>query len=118
VASLRAHRARQLEERFVAGLGWQDWGLVFATEIGTPLHRSDVLQTLHRHLAAAGLPPMRFHDLRHACASLLLAQGVDPRTIMATLGHSTIGQTMNVYTHVLPTLQRDAATRMDQVLGG
>jgi integrase len=61
---------------------------------------------------------MRFHDLRHACASLLLAQGVDPRTIMATLGHSTIGQTMDVYTHVLPTLQRDAATRMDQVLSG
>jgi integrase len=110
--------ARQIEDRFVAGAGWQDWGLVFATEVGTPLHRSDVLRALHRHLAAAGLPPMRFHDLRHACASLLLAQGVHPRVVMETLGHSTIGQTMDVYTHVLPTLQRDAATRMDEVLGG
>lgn len=118
VAVLRAHRARQLEDRFVAGPGWQEWGLVFATEIGTPLHRSDVLHALHRHLAAADLPTMRFHDLRHACASLLLAQGVHPRVVMETLGHSTIGQTMDTYTHVLPVLQRDAATRMDEVLGG
>jgi integrase len=117
VASLRAHRARQLEERFVAGAGWQDWNLVFATEIGTPLHRSDVLQTLHRHLAAASLPPMRFHDLRHACASLLLAQGVDSRTVMMVLGHSNIDQTA-IYTHVLPALARDAASLMDEVLGG
>jgi integrase len=118
VAALRAHRARQLEERLIAGAGWQDWGLVFATEIGSPLHRADVLRALHRHLAAAGLPPMRFHDLRHACASLLLAQGVHPRVVMETLGHSNIGQTMDTYTHVLPTLQRDAASRMDDVLGG
>ncbi len=61
---------------------------------------------------------MRFHDLRHACASLLLAQGVHPRVVMETLGHSNIGQTMDTYTHVLPTLQRETASRMDDVLGG
>ncbi len=118
VTVLRAHRTRQLAQRLAAGPLWEDWGLVFPTAVGTPLHRSDVLRTLHRHCAAAGLPPMRFHDLRHACASLLLAQGIHPRVVMETLGHSTIGLTMDVYTHVLPTLQREAAQSMDALLAG
>jgi integrase len=58
----------------------------------------------------------RFHDLRHSCASLLLAQGVHPRVVMETLGHSQIALTMNTYSHVLPPLQREAAVRMDEVL--
>ena len=59
---------------------------------------------------------MRFHDLRHACASLLLVQGVHPRVVMETLGHSQISLTMNTYSHVLPALQREAADRMEAVL--
>ncbi len=59
---------------------------------------------------------MRFHDLRHACASLLLAQGVHPRVVMETLGHSAIAVTMNVYSHVIPQLQRDAADQLDALL--
>jgi integrase len=59
---------------------------------------------------------MRFHDLRHACASLLLVQGVHPRVVMETLGHSQISLTMNTYSHVLPILQREAADRMEAVL--
>jgi integrase len=116
VGALRAHRTMQLEERLRAGEGWQDWGLVFATTVGTPLNRSDVLQAFRRHLEGAGLPRMRFLDLRHSCASLLLAQGVHPRVVMETLGHSTINVTMNVYSHVLPSLQREAAEQMDAVL--
>jgi integrase len=61
--------------------------------------------------------PVRFHDLRHTAATLLLAQGVDPRTIMETLGHSQISLTLNTYSHVLPALQRRAATEMDAILG-
>ncbi|RYD75936.1 MAG: site-specific integrase, partial [Verrucomicrobiaceae bacterium] len=68
-------------------------------------------------LSKAELPPMRFHDLRHTCATLLLAQGTDPRTIMETLGHSQITLTLNTYSHVLPSLQRDAADRMNMLLG-
>jgi integrase len=60
---------------------------------------------------------MRFNDLRHACASLLLDQGVHPRVVMETLGHSQISPTMNTYSHVLPALQRDAADKMEGVLG-
>lgn len=117
VGALRAHRTRQLEERLAAGEAWQDRGLLFTTTVGTPLNRSDILQAFRRHLTKAGLPRMRFQDLRHSCASLLLAQGVHPRVVMETLGHSTINVTMNVYSHVLPALQRDAAEQMEAVLG-
>ena len=64
----------------------------------------------------AGLPRQRFHDLRHACASLLLVQGVAPRVVMETLGHSQISLTMNTYSHVMPALGREAAERMDELL--
>jgi integrase len=59
---------------------------------------------------------MRFHDLRHSCASLLLAEGVSPRVIMETLGHSRISVTMDTYTHVMPALMRDAADAIDRTL--
>jgi integrase len=61
---------------------------------------------------------MRFHDLRHSCATLLLVQGVSPRVVMEILGHSQINVTMNTYSHVLPALQRDAAARLDELLTG
>ena len=68
--------------------------------------------------AAPGVPRVRFHDLRHTAATLLLAQGVDPRTIMETLGHSQISLTPNTYAHVLPALQADAAAKLDAILEG
>lgn len=70
----------------------------------------------HALLAEANLPRIRFHDLRHTAATLLLAQGVSPRTIMETLGHSQISLTMDTYSHALPSLQREAAERMNLVL--
>lgn len=77
---------------------------------------SDVTKRFQGLLAAAGSPRMRFHDLRHGAASLLLAQGVHPRVVMEILGHSTIDLTMNVYSHVIPELQRDAAQKMEAAL--
>jgi integrase len=68
-------------------------------------------------LATAGLPRRRFHDLRHGCATLLLAQGVSPRVVMDVLGHSAITLTLNTYSHVVPALQTEAARRMDTALG-
>ena len=73
---------------------------------------------LHRILEASGLPQITFHDPRHSCASLMLAQGVAPRVVMETLGHSDIRMTMNLYTHVAAELQGDAAARMERLLGG
>jgi integrase len=116
VAALKAHRARQREERMRAGAGWEESGLVFVTEIGTALDARNVTREFHALLQAAKLPRVRFHDLRHTAATLLLAQGVDPRTIMETLGHSQISLTLNTYAHVLPALQEEAANRIDAIL--
>lgn len=77
---------------------------MFATPIGLPLDGSMVSHALHRHLCRAGPRHQRFHDLRHACASLLLAEGVNPRVVMDILGHSQVSLTLNTYSHVIPSL--------------
>ena len=116
-AALQEHRKRQLAERLWAGSRWQEGDYLFTTSVGTPMIGSDVTRRFQALLRGAGLPAMRFHDLRHGAASLLLAQGVHPRVVMEMLGHSTITLTMNVYSHVIPDLQREAAERMEAVLG-
>jgi len=116
VGALRSQRRRQLEARLLAGDGWQDWNLVFTSAIGTPLEPSNVVHRLQHHLAEAGMPRQRFHDLRHYAASLLLAGGVSPRTIMGILGHSQISLTMNTYAHLSPSLERKAAYAIDRQL--
>ncbi len=116
VTRLKAHRKAQLKERLAAGGDWKDSGLVFTTTIGTALHARNVSREFKAMLKGAGLPAIRFHDLRHTAATLLLAQGVDPRTIMETLGHSQISLTLNTYSHVLPALQEQAAAKMNDAL--
>lgn len=117
VRPLKARRARQAQERLLAGLEWQDSELVFTNPNGGPLEPI----TLHREykelLEAARLPTeVRFHDLRHTAASLLLAQGVHLRVIMELLGHSSISLTANTYSHVMPAAMRDVADRMESIL--
>ena len=85
--------------------------LVFTTTIGTPLQPRTVVTQFHALVERAGLRRQRFHDLRHCCATLLLAQGVSLRVIMETLGHNQIGVSMNTYAHVIPALREDATAR-------
>lgn len=115
---LRDHQARQTKE--LEGLDHLPSGfaLVFTRPDGAPLDGTVVTHQFHRLLDRIGLPQRRFHDLRHSCATLLLAQGVSPRVVMEILGHSQIALTMNTYTHVLPELKHDAAERMDRVVRG
>jgi integrase len=113
IAALRAHRARQLEERLAAGDLWEEYGLVFTNATGKPMAEEVVARAFHRALRQAGLPDMRFYDLRHTCASLLHAQGVHMRVVMEILGHSQIAMTMNTYSHVTAQLERHAADQMD-----
>ena len=89
---------------------------MFTTAKGQPLCGYVVYARFKRILKAAGLPPQRFHDLRHATATLLLVQGVHPRVVMELLGHSEIGVTMNCYSHVLAELKREPANQMDALL--
>jgi integrase len=116
VAALRVQKDRQTFERVTAGEMWQEGGFVFTSTVGTPLNPSNVDKRLKSLLAEAGLPRQRFHDLRHCAASLLLAGGVAPRTIMGILGHSQISLTMNTYAHLSPALERDAANALEAVL--
>lgn len=116
VAALREHRARQVAERLRVGPAWDDGDLVFCTTIGTALDASNVTRAFQRHLAAAGIPRRRFHDLRHSAATLLMLQGVSARVVQEMLGHSSVTVTLGTYSHVLPALKREAADRMDDVL--
>jgi integrase len=115
---LRAHRGRQLLDRVAAGERWQDSGLVFTSRWGTPIHPENLGKVMRPYLEQAGCSPQRFHDLRHSCASLLLAQGVSPRVLMETLGHTRIGMTLDLYAHLYPEMRQEAADQMDRALSG
>ena len=116
IDALLEHRARQEQERQLAGTRWREGTFVFTTSIGTPLEGSTVTHRFQAALKTAGLRRIRFHDLRHSCATLLLAQGVHPRVIMDILGHSQIAVTMNLYAHVIPAMQKEVAAQMDAIL--
>ena len=117
VAALREHRQRQNEERLEYGPSWEDSGLVFPNHRGRPMAKENLLRRSFWPLVErAGVPRIRFHDLRHTCATLLLSEGVHPKVVQERLGHSSIAVTMDVYSHVMPTLQKDAAERLDRLL--
>lgn len=116
VTALRAHRTRQRMERLVAGQRWVDTGHVFATTVGTSIEAAAVTRAFHRALERAGLPHSRFHDLRHAAATFLLAQGFTLEDVKNLLGHSSIVLTSNTYGHVLEQRQQQVALGMDAVL--
>jgi integrase len=115
---LKVHRARQLEDQLAAGPAWNDRGFVFATRIGTPVDPANLLDDFKRILRKAELPNIRFHDLRHSAASLLLTLNVHPRIVMELLGHSQISLTMDTYSHVLPDIFRDAVGKLGTALNG
>ena len=117
VEALRAHRKRQLEERMERAGLWDEQGLVFPSEVGTPRLGGNLHRSFKAALSRAGLPEIRFHDMRHTCATLLLRQGVNPKYVQELLGHADIALTLNVYSHVLPDMGDAAAGAMDAVLG-
>jgi len=116
--ALERRRAQQAADRLVAGESWLSTGLVFTTGVGTPVEPRNVNRRFEQLRERAGLSWLRLHDLRHGCATFLLAHGVDPRTVMEILGHTTIRQTMDRYGHALPERLRAAADAMDDALGG
>lgn len=119
LAVLRTHRARQNEERLAAGLDWADYGLVFATHLGTPLIARNVVRDFKRALARAGLPgTIRFHDLRHAHATLMLRAGVPLKVASGRLGHSSIAITGDLYQHWVGDLDVQAAERAQRAMRG
>jgi integrase len=116
--ALKTHRLRQLQERLAAGSRWYESGLVFTSSVGTALEPRSLARSFKGLLPKAGLPDIRFHDLRHSAASLLLAQGVPMRAVMELLGHSNISTTADIYGHVMPAMMREVAEKMEAVLSG
>jgi len=117
-AALQAHRTRQLMDRMAAGSRWVDSGHVFATMLGKPHHAATITRCFHDALDRAGLPRVRFHDLRHSAATFLLATGFTLEDVKNLLGHSSIVLTSNTYGHVLEQRRKEVARGMNTVLGG
>jgi integrase len=111
---LSQHRARQLQVKKEAGEAWQEHNLVFTTAVGSPLNPSKVVDRFKTLLKRAGLPDIRFHDLRHSTASILLGMGIHPKVVQELLGHNQISMTMDIYSHVMPTMHKEAMDRWNK----
>jgi integrase len=116
VEELRAHRLRQAEKLLKVGVRLSDDSFVVAQADGSPLQPDTLTQDWVRKLADTSLPRIRFHDLRHAHATHLLGSGIHPKVASERLGHSKVGITLDLYSHVLPGMQEDAAERVDVAL--
>lgn len=119
IDALRTHRRRQIADRLAMGDVWQDHDFVFCSAIGEPLRGTHLLE---RHflplLKELGLPKARWHDLRHTCVSLAIAQGVQVNMISQMIGHSSTSMTSDVYAHILPGMGKAAALAMEHALRG
>jgi integrase len=113
---LKQHHIHQLEVKQQASEFWQERDLVFCTSLGTPLNPNKVLERFKTVLKKAELPDIRFHDLRHSAATMLLGMKVHPKIVQELLGHNQISMTMDIYSHVLPTMQEEAMNMINEAL--
>lgn len=117
VEGLRQHRMRQSDERSRLASAWHDLDLVFPNTVGNPMDGINLLKyDFYPTLQKAGVKRIRFHDLRHTAATLLLGNGINPKVVSEMLSHSNVTITLNLYSHVLPHMQHDAAAAMDATL--
>jgi integrase len=113
---LRTHRISQAEQRLAVGSPYTDRDLVFANVLGEPLDGTAVTKRFQQLALAADLGHLRFHDLRHTAATLMLSAGTHPKIVSERLGHATINITLDTYSHVLPDMQHEAARMLDALL--
>lgn len=117
VAALQRHKTAQAAERLRMGAAWEHNDLVFPNECGRPVSASNMLRrSFFPLLKRAGVPRVRFHDLRHTAATLMLGESIHPKVVAEMLGHSRISTTLDLYSHVTPTMQRQATEALDAVL--
>ena len=118
IAALKRHRMCQLKDRMVRAGLWRDHGLVFPSSVGTPLSHRNVVRSFKAVLRRAGLPAViRLYDLRYKCATLLLCRNVHPKYVQELLGHASIAQTLDTYSHVLPGMDGGIGDAIEEVLG-
>jgi integrase len=113
-----AHRKRQKDERMhKAGL-WKDHDLVFPSSVGTPLSHRNVVRSFKALLLRADLPSsIRLYDLRHTCATLLLSRNVHPKYVQELLGHASITQTLDTYSHIIEGMDGGTIDAIEEALG-
>ena len=116
IEALRSHRAAQGKERLVAGPRWVEEGMVFASRVGTPIEPDNLSRSWYAVRKVLGDPPPRFHDLRHTCVSLLLAEGAPPHIVQQIVGHSAIDVTMTIYAHASLEEKRKALSTLGLAL--
>lgn len=116
ISVLCEQRRRQILERMAAGPAWKDGDFVFTTSVGTPLDSRNLTRAFQAALALAGLPRQRFHDLRHATATLLLERGEELGVVSKVLGHSTVTTTLDTYGHLTSGMSQRVADRMDVIV--
>lgn len=113
---LRAHYDRQQGERLAAGEKWREHGLIFTTSLGTPIHPRNLLRDFKKLLRDSGLPTIRFHDLRHTAASLMLNNNIPPIVVSRRLGHAKASITLDVYGHLIPSMHTEVADKIDELM--
>lgn len=113
---LREHRKHQLAQKRLAGDDWEEWGLIFSTQNGIPVHARSLYRNFKQLIADAGLPDIRFHDLRHTAASLMLNQGIPILIVSKRLGHARPSITLDIYGHLIPSMQGPVAEVMDELI--
>ena len=117
VEALRGYLTLQLQEMERVGSLYRPGGLVFANELSGIVNPSNLRnRSLKDVLKRTGLPPIRFHDLRHTCATLLLSRNVNPKIVSEMLGHATIATTLDTYSHVLPNMQQSSVLALEEAL--
>lgn len=118
VAALRDHRRAQRKEPLAFGDGWDDGQLVFTLEDGTRIRPTRLIAWFSQYARRAGLPAIRLHDLRHSYATAALSAGIPAKVVTERLGHANVSITLDTYSHVLPSLQDDAAAAVAALILG
>ena len=110
---LKKQKTTIAKEKLICGPNYEDYDLIICSTKGTPINPSNLKRTYHRIISMADVPLIRFHDLRHTHATMLLSQGIHAKVISERLGHSNIKTTLDIYSHVLPSMQEEAANKID-----
>jgi integrase len=116
--ALRRHKAKQAEEKLLLGPAYEDHGLVVCQPDGKPIDPRNFLRYFKKVLEQAGLPNIRIHDARHTFATIMLELGESPKTVQTMLGHSRVGITLDIYSHVSLELEKKASAKLNAALSG
>ncbi|OUS76586.1 hypothetical protein B1748_10830 [Paenibacillus sp. MY03] len=116
--SLKEHRKKIDKHRKSAGSYYKDYDLIVCTKLGTPVNPRNLLRTFYDLMKKAKVPKIRFHDLRHTVATLMLSSNINPKIVKEILGHSDIRVTLDTYSHVLPSVHKETAQQYGNMIFG